>query len=148
MRNESGHNQLREAPESWNRVTEAIIGAAIEVHSFLGPGLLERLYETALCYELQRRGIKHERQFSIRLPYKDIELGEQVLDLVVADLVVIELKSVEIVHEVHLNQLVSYMKSARLPLGLLINFNVPKLKDGLHRRILSAFTPIPPAFVS
>lgn len=129
-------------------MTEAVIGAAIEVHSLLGPGLLERLYEEAMVYELRRRDLTLERQKSIVLKYKEVNLGEQVLDLVVDGLVVVELKSVEKVHDVHLRQLVSYMKSARLPLGLLINFNTPLLKDGLHRRVLSRHTPLPTAFAS
>ncbi len=137
-----------DVPPEWNRVTDGIIGAAIEAHSVLGPGLLERLYEEAMAYELNRRGLAFVRQKSIMLRYKDIDLGEQVLDLVVAGLVVVELKSVERVHDVHLRQLVSYMKSARLPLGLLINFNTPLLKDGLYRRVLTRGTPTPESLLS
>jgi len=143
-----GPSKLNDVPEEWNRISEALIGAAMEVHTILGPGLLERLYEQALAHELERRGIPYQRQVPIRLRFKDIELEGQVLDFVVADLLVVELKSVERVHEVHLSQLYSYMRSARLPLGLLINFNVPHLKDGIFRRVLSRNTPVPSILLS
>jgi len=122
-------------PDEWNQVTRAIIRCALEVHSILGPGLLERLYEDALCYELTQAGLPIVRQPSVRVRYKTIELSEQRLDIVVASLVVVELKAVETVPDVYLSQLVSYLRSADLPLGLLINFNVHRLKDGLYRRI-------------
>lgn len=140
--------RIQDVPPEWNRVTEGIISAAIEVHSLLGPGLLERLYEEAMVYELRRRGLALERQRPVVLKYKDVDLGEQILDLVVGGLVVVELKSVDKVHDVHLRQLVSQMKSARLPLGLLINFNTTLLKDGLHRRVLSRHSPLPATFLS
>lgn len=132
---------IQDVPREWNDLTESIIGAAIEVHSILGPGLLERLYETALAHELRRRGLDVLQQVSVRLAYKDIALGDQVLDLVVGGLVVVELKSIESVHEVHLRQLVSYMKSGGYPLGLLMNFNVPQLRRGIHRRVLTKWMP-------
>lgn len=134
--------QLRaQVPEQWNVVTERIIGLAMEVHSVLGPGLLERLYEDAMVHELECAGMRVQRQYPVRLRYKEIELGEQRLDLVVNELIVIELKSIEKVSDVHLAQLVSYLRSAKLPLGLLINFNVPRLKEGLFRRINPAACP-------
>jgi GxxExxY protein len=139
---------MRDVPSEWNRITETIIASAIGVHSLPGPGLLERLYEEAMVYECTRRGLGVKRQVSINLAYKDISLGEQVLDLVVDDLVVVELKSVKAVLDVHTRQLVSYMKSAKLPLGLLINFNVSRLKDGLHRRVLTRQTPVPSSFLT
>lgn len=122
-------------PPAWTRVTGAIIGAALEVHSALGPGLLERLYEVALAHELQPRGLRIERQRSLRLSYKGIALSPITLDLAVEGLVVVELKCVEVVHPSHLAQLVSYLRAADLPVGLLLNFHEPHLKNGLYRRI-------------
>lgn len=119
----------------------------MDVHSELGPGLLERLYEQALCHELGLRRIEHRRQAPVRVAYKGIELGDQVVDLVVGDLVVVELKSVERVHDAHLAQMLSYMRSLGVPLGLLINFNVARLKDGIYRRVLATSTPLPSAFL-
>jgi GxxExxY protein len=124
-----------EVPEAWNRVTEQIISAAIEVHSILGPGLLESLYEAAMEYELKRAGLVVARQRPLRMKYKEIVLGDMKLDLIVDDLVVVELKAIEKIHPVHLAQLLSYLRSADMPLGLLINFNHTRLVDGLHRRI-------------
>jgi GxxExxY protein len=122
-------------PDAWNQMTQRVIACAMEVHTILGPGLLERLYEDALAYELSQRGLRVERQRSIRVRYKTIELSEQRLDLVVENLVVVELKSTESVPEVFLAQLMSYLRSADLPLGLLINFNELRLAEGLFRRL-------------
>ncbi|MBX3390650.1 MAG: GxxExxY protein [Phycisphaeraceae bacterium] len=116
------------------------------VHSELGPGLLEKFYELAFCRELELRQIAFVRQFPIRLMYKGAPLGDQYVDLVVAGLIVIELKSVENVSDTHLAQLKSYMRSAKLPLGLIFNFNVARLKDGMYRRVLTRDTPLPSAF--
>lgn len=138
--------KLNDVPEAWNRVTESVIGAAMEVHSALGTGLLERLYEHAMVHELGLRGLRVDRQSPVRICYKGVELGGQCLDLVVEGLVVVELKSVDRVRDEHLAQLTSYMRSAGLPLGLLINFNVPRLKDGLFRRIASRVGPVPESF--
>lgn len=138
----------QEVPSAWNDLTREIIAAAMEVHSALGPGLLERLYEQALGHELSMRRIAYARQVPVRVSYKGLELGEQVVDLVVGGLVVVELKSVEKVHDTHLAQMLSYMRSMRLPLGLLLNFNVARLKDGIYRRVQSSSTPIPNAFLN
>ncbi len=122
-------------PAEWNELTESIIGAAIEVHRELGPGLLEKIYEEAFDYELRLRGMRVRRQIPIRLKYKGIELPEQKLDIVVNELVVVELKAVESVSDVNLAQLVSYLCAADAPLGLLINFNMVLLTRGVYRRI-------------
>lgn len=122
-------------PDAWNRVTREIIRGAMEVHSVLGPGLLERLYEAALCHELSEARVAFERQLPLRMRYKSIELPEQRLDLCVERLVVVELKSVERVTDVDLAQLVSYQRAADIPLGLLLNFNTARLKDGIFRRV-------------
>jgi GxxExxY protein len=140
--------KLQDVPAHWNSLTEIVIGAAMEVHSSLGPGLLERNYELALCHELSLRKISHARQVPISISYKGAELGRHVLDLVVDNLLVVEIKSVETVHDVFLHQLVSYMHTGRFPLGLLFNFNVHRLKDGLYRRVLAKHTPIPDSFTA
>ncbi len=123
----------RVIPAAWNDVTREVIAAAIEVHSVLGPGLLERLYEDALAYELVERGLRLERQRPIRLRYKAVEIGDLRIDLVVEDLVVLELKAIERVLDVHRAQLLSYLRSADLPLGLLINFCEARVRDGMAR---------------
>ena len=120
-----------------NDLTEAIIGAAIEVHRTLGPGLLEAAYEDCLCTELRLRGICFERQKEIPLNYKGtvIRHGYRV-DLVVEGTVIVELKAVEATTQLHRAQLLTYLKLGGWHVGLLINFNVPVLKDGLHRLVL------------
>lgn len=117
-------------------VTERIIGAAIEVHRHLGPGMLESVYEAALAYELAQLGLKVERQKALPLRYKGMEFEEGFrLDLLVADSVVVELKCVEALLPVHDAQLISYLKLSGLRLGLLINFKVPVLKQGIRRLV-------------
>ncbi len=122
-------------PGEINALVERVIGAGIEVHRQLGPGLLERSYEIALVHELGLRGLRVFQQVEIRLEYKGVELPSQRLDLVVEDMIVVELKAVESIVPVHLAQLVSYLKAGHYPLGLVLNFNVPVLKDGISRRI-------------
>ena len=127
--------KLSDVPAPCNALTEAVIGSAIEVHRHLGPGLLERLYVEALCYELREREIDHACEVPVRVRYKGIDLSGQRLDLVVDHAVVVEAKAIERVHDVHLAQLVSYLRSGGYPVGLLINFNVPVLKQGIYRRV-------------
>jgi len=120
-----------------NRITESIIGAAIEVHKTIGPGLLESAYEECLCRELTLREIPFERQRPLPVEYKGIRLdcGYRI-DLLVAGAVVVEIKAVDAIAPIHEAQLLTYMKLGAWRLGLLINFNVPVLKDGIRRRIL------------
>lgn len=120
-----------------NDITQAIIGAAIEVHRALGPGLLESAYEECLCRELSLRGISFERQRSLPVEYKAVKLdcGYR-LDLLVEDSVVVEIKAIDTVLPVHEAQLLTYMKIGGWKVGLLINFNVPVLRQGIHRRVL------------
>jgi len=120
--------------ERSNLLTEKIIGGAIEVHKRLGPGLLESAYEECLCYELNQLRINFERQVPLPLNYKGVKLdcGYR-MDLVVEDLVIIELKTVERFHPIHDAQLLSYLKLYDKHLGLLVNFHVPVLKDGIKR---------------
>jgi GxxExxY protein len=120
-----------------NEITRAIIGAAIEVHRQLGPGLLESAYFECLCRELVLRGIPFEYEKPLPLEYKGIRLecGYR-LDLLVADCVVVEIKSVEALAPVHDAQLLTYLRIGGWRVGLLINFNVAVLKNGIHRKIL------------
>ena len=120
-----------------NKISEQIIGAAIEVHKALGPGLLESAYEGCLCRELDLRGIPFERQRPLPVQYKGAQLdcGYR-LDLLVEGAVVVEIKAVVAIEPIHEAQLLTYLKLGAWKLGLLINFNVPVLKDGIRRRIL------------
>jgi len=120
-----------------NVLTYQTIGAAIEVHRLLGPGLLESTYRECLCRELALRGISFRRECGIPLQYKGINLdcGYRA-DLLVADLVVVEIKAVEQLAPVHEAQLLTYLRVGGWKLGLLINFNVVVLKEGIRRRIL------------
>lgn len=115
-------------------VTEVVIGAAIEVHRHLGPGLLESVYEAALAYEIVERGLNVERQKPISLSYKGLRFEEGYrLDLLVADEVIVELKCVDALLPIHEAQIISYLKLTGRKTALLINFKVPVLKQGLKR---------------
>jgi GxxExxY protein len=117
-----------------NEITEVVIGAAIEVHRELGPGLLESSYEECLCRELTLRGVSFERQVPLPVFYKGAELdcGYR-LDLVVENKVIVEIKAVESLLPIHEAQLLTYLRLGDKRLGLLINFNVPLLKSGIKR---------------
>ncbi len=120
-----------------NRLTSQIIGAAIEVHRQLGPGLLESSYETCLAYELEAHGLTIERQKPLPIVYKDIQLEHGYrIDILVNQLVVVELKVVEAITAVHEAQMLSYLRFSGCKVGLLINFNVALLKDGGIRRFI------------
>ena len=119
-----------------NRLTDAIIGAAIEVHKYLGPGLLESTYEECLAAEFVMRDIAFERQNKIPLVYKGMKLRSELrVDFIAEKTVIIELKSVEALVPVHRAQLLTYLNLSDNPVGLLMNFNVPVLKDGIKRMI-------------
>ena len=118
-------------------LTEKIIGAAIEVHRVLGPGLLESAYEECLCHELSLREVPFEREVALPVQYKNVRIDcSYRLDLVVDRQVIVELKSVDAVTPIHEAQLLTYLRSSKLRVGLLINFNVSTLKEGITRRIL------------
>ena len=117
-------------------LTHSMIGAAIEVHRALGPGLLESIHEEALCIELDERAIRYERQLHAPATYKGRSLGDYKVDLIVEDLVVVEVKSVATVLPVLHAQLLTYLRLTRKRVGLLINFNAPVVKDGITRRVL------------
>ena len=118
-------------------VAREVIGAAIEVHRHLGPGFCEAVYEAALVHELSLRRIPCRSQVPVRVGYKHICVGEGRLDLLVADRVVVELKSVEKLCNLHRAQLLSYLKATEMRLGLLINFNVQLLRNGIKRIVLT-----------
>ena len=120
--------------QSFKQLTEKVIGACIEIHKQLGPGLLESAYEECLCYELSQLGIGFERQKPLPVRYKNVNLdcGYR-LDLIVEGRIIIELKTVEQLLPIHEAQMLTYLKLSALSLGLLINFNVPVLKNGIKR---------------
>ncbi len=118
-------------------ITWPVIGAAIEVHRVLGPGLLESVYEKCLCHELRQKGIEFARQVSLPIVYKGIEIDSELrMDIVLPGKLVVELKSVDLMHPIFEAQLLTYMKLSSISLGLLINFNVLVLRDGIKRMIL------------
>ena len=127
----SAENPAVAALNGW---TETIIGAAMRVHSMLGPGLLESAYEACLVHELASRNIRVERQVALPVTYEGVRLdcGYRI-DLLVERLVIVELKATERTERIHRQQLLSYLRLARLRVGLLINFNVPSLRDGISR---------------
>ena len=123
--------------ENMNRLSETIIGAAIQVHRELGPGLLESAYEACLEFELLDRGLRVERQKELPVIYRSfrIDCGYR-LDLLVENIIVLELKAVEKIIPIHEAQIMSYLKLSGRCLGLLINFNVKLLKDGITRIVM------------
>ena len=120
-----------------NDLTRQVIGAAIEVHKVLGPGLLESVYEECLCHEFGLRGIHYKRQQTIPVEYKGVQLdcGYRI-DLLVENLVILELKSVDSLEPIHEAQVLTYLKLTSLKVGLLINFNVPVLREGIKRLMI------------
>ena len=122
-----------DVPVDLEQAAERIIGAAIEVHRCLGPGLLESVYERALVHELQMQQMSVHQQVPVSVTYKDIEIGGQRLDLLVEPGVVVEIKAVDQLAKTHEAQLLSYLKSTDHRLGLLINFGQRLLKNGIKR---------------
>ena len=118
----------------YEEMTREVIGAAIEVHRMLGPGLLESTYEACLAHELRLRGHRAERQKSLPVTYKDLQVRNAYrVDLLVDDLVLVEVKSVEELADIHFPQVATYLQFSEKNVGLLINFNVPMLIHGLRR---------------
>ena len=119
---------------SENEIATVVVDAAFKIHTTLGPGLLESVYEAALKYELEKRGLKVLQQLGIRVAYEGLDLGIGFrVDLLAADKVVIEVKSIEALAAVHSKQLATYLRLMDLRLGLLINFNVGLIKNGIKR---------------
>jgi GxxExxY protein len=127
------HTVLNEELEG---LASAVIGAAIEVHRLLGPGFVEAVYEEALCLELSIRNIPFARQPAIKIEYKGHKVGDGRLDVLVGNELIVELKAVDMLAPVHTSQLLSYLRATDRRLGLLINFNVKLLKDGIVRLVL------------
>ncbi len=125
-----GHQLL---PEPIEQIGKQVLDAAFAVHRQLGPGFLEKFYEEALCIELAARGVPFIRQKPISVYYREHLLGKQRLDLLVADLVIVEVKAVEEMTPVFKAQVISYLTATGLRLGYLINFNTALLKNGIHR---------------
>ena len=125
--------EMKHDSEETNKVTSAVIGAAIEVHKTLGPGFMESIYEEALCIELALRGVRFTRQAPVAVDYKGHRIGENRLDLFAEDSVVVELKAVDALAPVHTAQVISYLKATGCRTGLLINFNMKRLTDGIRR---------------
>jgi GxxExxY protein len=124
---------------SENEISSKIIGAAIEVHKQLGPGLLESTYETCLAYELKQMGLDVKQQQALPVVYKEVKLDAGYrIDLLIENKVIIEIKSVEALADIHTAQLLTYLKLKDLKLGLLINFNSVRVVDGL-KRILNGY---------
>lgn len=128
---------FRDQTHEVNKTTEAIIGAAIEVHRHLGPGLLESAYEECLCEELTLRAIPFKRQVTLPVTYKGkkFEIGYRI-DVLVNDEVVVELKTVDAIHPIHEAQTLTYMRLGGWKAGLIINFNVPIVVKGIKRLVL------------
>jgi GxxExxY protein len=126
-----------EPPKHVDEVAHRVIGAALAVHRILGAGFTENVYENALCLELEARGIAYARQLRIPLFYRGEEVGAHVLDVLAEDAVVVELKAIEMFGPVHVAQINAYLRATGKRIGLLINFNVPLLRDGLRRVIHS-----------
>ena len=131
------HGDTEAQRQRLNQVSQQVIGMCIEVHRVLGPGLLESAYEAALAYELATAGIPFQKQIDLPLDYKGVKLdcGYR-LDFIIAEDLILELKAVQEILPVHKAQLLTYLKLNQKPLGLLINFNVPLLKDGVQRVVI------------
>jgi len=130
-----------DVPEELNQLTHQVIGCAIEVHRTLDPGLLESVYESALCHELELANIRYTQQVSFTGQYKGKPLPQQRLDLLIENQLILELKAIRAIEDNHLAQLTSYLYLANKPLGLLINFHAPTIKKGTYRRINSKALP-------
>ena len=125
--------RFRETPPHVNDIARRVIEAAVEVHRHLGPGYAESVYENALAIELGLRGISFERQVRFRADYKGHEVGEGRMDFLIERILIVELKAVDTFTEVHVSQVLAYLKATRHSLALLINFNVPVLMRGVKR---------------
>lgn len=125
--------RFRETPVGVNEIARRVVNAAIEVHRHLGPGYLESVYQAALEIELGLRGVSFERQATFRTEYKGHEVGAGRMDLLAEQSVIVEIKAVEHLNEVHVAQALSYLKATGLPLAILINFKVPVLLRGVKR---------------
>lgn len=137
LRGEKFRKDYLPIPNESERIASIVVDAAYAVHKTLGAGLLESVYETCFCYELQKHGLKLERQLGVPIIYDGHRLDETLrLDVIVADQIICEIKAVDDVAPVHQAQLLTYMKLTNKQLGFLINFNVPLIKNGIKRMVL------------
>jgi len=136
--NHEGTKTQREAiGEELNELSRQVVDAVFQVHKTLGPGLLESVYEACLCHELKKRGIAFKSQVSLPVLYDGVEIEAGFrIDVWVEDRLVVELKAVDELHDIHAAQLLTYLKLSGNRLGLLINFNVPVIKQGIKRIVL------------
>lgn len=117
-------------------LSSQLIGICIKVHTKLGPGLLESIYEEVVCYELTKKGIPFQRQQGMKVVYEEVDMGIGYrADIIVEDKIIMELKSSEAIHPVHYKTLLTYLRLSEIEVGLLINFNVAVLKDGIYRLV-------------
>jgi GxxExxY protein len=131
--------QRKDLSDAEEKIASVIVDAAIKVHTLLGPGLLESVYEACLTHELKTRKLKVSRQVILPIFYEGIEIESGLrLDLLVENLVIVELKAVEIILPVHEAQLLSYMRLSKKRIGFLLNFNVPLMRDGITRRVITS----------
>lgn len=128
--------QRREPSAKLDALAHEVIGSAIEVHRALGPGLLEKVYENALCVELAHRQLPFRRQVPVQIVYRGVVVGEGRVDILVDESLVVELKVAEQIVDAHLAQTLTYLRAGRYHLGLILNFGVPRLKDGGIRRVV------------
>jgi GxxExxY protein len=120
-----------------DELAHRVLGASIEVHRHLGPGLDEALYETALCVAFGLRGISYQRQVIVDVSYKGVKIGQKRIDLLIENKILVELKAVESIASIHTAQVITYLKITNIKLGLIINFNSILLKDGIRRVVYS-----------
>ena len=133
-----GGKMTKEPDKKSDDLAAKVIGAAIEVHRVLGPGYLEHVYEQALAIELKLRGVPFVQQKPMCVDYKGHAVGEGRVDFLIDSCLIVELKAVDVLAPIHIAQVMSYLKAMNLPLGILINFNVTLLKQGIRRVIRSA----------
>lgn len=134
---------ISEIPPRLNELSHEVIGSAMAVHRALGAGLRERLYEVAIVQEMRSRGLRVDQQVPFVAMYRGVELPSQVIDLIIEDQIILELKSVREVVDEHFAQLLGYLRFTGMPLGLILNFAKPLLRDGIHRKINYPASPTP-----
>jgi GxxExxY protein len=124
----------------WNELTKKILDGCFSVHTKLGPGLLESVYQDSLAMELEHRGIRYQKELMIPVHYEGEIAGDPLrLDLLADDVIVVEVKAVERLHSIHASQVLTYLKLTSKPIGLLVNFNTVHLRDGIRRIINTPF---------
>jgi len=137
MNHKDTKTQREAISNALNELARQVVDAAFHIHKVLGPGLLESVYEACLCHELTKRGVSFQKQVVLPIVYDGLEIETGLrIDLWIENKLIVELKAIESLHEIHTAQIMTYMKLTETRLGLLINFNVPVIKDGIKRIIL------------